>query len=73
MSYWDEVGPRLRPDSWGHRLPRVVWNRVCYAHQPELSDAWFDCVDAFRQETRQDRLFQQDLFWVVTRATDCFY
>jgi hypothetical protein len=70
---WDEVGPRLPRDSWGHRLPRVVWNRVCYAHQPDLFDAWFDCVDAFRQEAKQDRVFQQDLFWVVTRANDCFY
>ena len=41
--------------------------------QPETTDAWFDCVDAFRQETRMDRLLQQDLFWVITRANDCFY
>jgi hypothetical protein len=70
---WEEVRTRLAPDSWGLRWPRVLWNHVCYGHQPELTDAWFDCVDAFRQETGMDRLLQQDLFWVVTRATDCFY
>jgi hypothetical protein len=30
-------------------------------------------VDAFRQETKMDRLLTQDMFWVVTRALDCFY
>jgi alkylhydroperoxidase family enzyme len=70
---WEEVSPRMAPDAWGRRWPRVVWGLVCYGHQPETTDAWFDCVDAFRQETRMDRLFQQDLFWVITRANDCFY
>ena len=70
---WEEVRPRLPADSWGRRWPRVVWNLVCYGHQPDVTDAWFDCVDAFRQETRMDRLLGQDLFWVITRANDCFY
>jgi alkylhydroperoxidase family enzyme len=70
---WHEVAARITPDSWAVRWPRVLWMRVCCAHQPELSDAWFDCVDAFRQETKQDRLLQQDIFWVVTRAIECFY
>ncbi len=69
----DEVYPHLPPGSWGLRWPRVNWNLVCYGHQPELTDAWFDCVDASRQENKPDRLFANDLFWVVTRATDCFY
>src|SRR5436853_235427 len=33
---WEEVRPKLATDSWGRRWPRVVWNRVCYGHQPEL-------------------------------------
>lgn len=70
---WSEVGPKLPADSWGHRIPRVYWNQVAYAHQPEATDLWFDAVDQFRQETRMDRVFQQYLFWVVTRANDCFY
>jgi alkylhydroperoxidase family enzyme len=70
---WSEVGPRLPAESWGHRLPRVYWNRVAYAHQPEASDLWFDCVDQFRQECKMDRVLQQYVFWVVTRSIDCFY
>ena len=70
---YPEVGFRLGPDSWVRRWPRVVWGLVCYAHQPEVTDLWFDVVDAFRQESRMDRLLGQDMFWVVTRALDCFY
>jgi hypothetical protein len=70
---WKEVDARVGPDSWVRRWPRVVWGLVCYAHQPELSDLWFDAVDAFRQEAKFDRLLAQDMFWVVTRALDCFY
>jgi alkylhydroperoxidase family enzyme len=70
---WSEVGPRLPEESWGHRLPRVYWNRVAYAHQPEASDLWFDCVDQFRQESKMDRVLQQYVFWIVTRSIDCFY
>lgn len=70
---WSEVGPRLPAESWGHRLPRVYWNRVAYAHQPVATDLWFDCVDQFRQETGMDRVLQQYVFWVVTRTIDCFY
>ncbi len=70
---WKEVDARVAADSWVRRWPRVVWGLVCYAHQPELSDLWFDTVDAFRQEAKFDRLLAQDMFWVVTRALDCFY
>jgi hypothetical protein len=70
---WKEVDSRVGPDSWVRRWPRVVWGLVCYAHQPEVTDLWFDTVDAFRQESRMDRLLGQDMFWVVTRALDCFY
>lgn len=70
---WSEVGPKLDSESWGHRLPLVLWNRVAYAHQPEATDLWFDTVDQFRQESKMDRVFAQYIFWVVTRANDCFY
>jgi hypothetical protein len=51
----------------------ILWSRVCYTWQPELTEAWFACVAAFRQESRLDRVFQQCLFWVVTRSLQCFY
>jgi alkylhydroperoxidase family enzyme len=51
----------------------ILWSRVCYGFQPELTDAWFACTAAFRQEARLDRVFEQRIFWEVTRSLQCFY
>lgn len=51
----------------------ISWSRVCYGFQPELTDAWFACAVAFRQEAKLDRVFEQGVFWVVTRSLQCFY
>jgi alkylhydroperoxidase family enzyme len=51
----------------------IRWSRVCYGYQPELTDAWFACAAAFRQEAKLDRVFEQCIFWVVTRSSQCFY
>jgi alkylhydroperoxidase family enzyme len=51
----------------------IVWSRVAYGYQPELTDAWFETAGAFRQESKLDRLFQNAIFWVVTESLQCFY
>jgi alkylhydroperoxidase family enzyme len=51
----------------------IRWSRVCYGFQPELTDAWFACAGAFRQEAKLDRVFEQWIFWVVTQSLRCFY
>jgi alkylhydroperoxidase family enzyme len=51
----------------------IVWSRIAYGYQPELTDAWFDCSAAFRQESTLDPLFQNSVFWVVTDSLRCFY
>lgn len=51
----------------------ILWSRVCYGFQPELTDAWFACSGAFRQEAKLDRVFEQCVFWVVTQSLNCFY
>jgi len=51
----------------------IRWSRVCYGFQPELTDAWFACAAAFRQEAKLDPAFEQGIFWVVTRSLQCFY
>lgn len=52
---------------------RVVWSLVCAGYQPELAAAWGRCTSAFRRDAKQDRVFEESLFWVVTRSIDCFY
>jgi alkylhydroperoxidase family enzyme len=69
----DEVLKRIgagHPAAW---QADILWSRVCYGFQPELTDAWFASVAAFRQETALDRVFEQSIFWVVTRSQQCFY
>jgi hypothetical protein len=69
----DEVIRRIgqkHPAAW---QADILWSRVCYGNQPELTDAWFDCANAFRQESGLDRLFQNEIFWVVTDSVRCFY
>ena len=40
--------------------------------QPSLGPAWLDHTNV-RQRIKQDRVFEERLFWVVTRSLRCFY
>ncbi len=69
----DEVLKRVgtgHPSQW---QSDILWSRVCYGYQPELTDAWFGAVAAYRQESSLDPLFQQSIFWVVTESLQCYY
>ena len=69
----EEVARRLgegHPALW---QSGIVWSRVAYGYQPELTDAWFDCSGAFRQESSLDSDFLNSVFWVVTDSLNCFY
>lgn len=52
---------------------KIRWSLVCATYQPELASAWSACTRAFGEEAKQDRVFEESLFWVVTRTIDCFY
>ena len=52
---------------------KVAWSRVGYGYQPELTALWFQCLYAFYEESRIDPVFENAMFWVVTRTNDCFY
>jgi alkylhydroperoxidase family enzyme len=49
------------------------WGNVCHTYQPELAAAWSACVHAFSMEAEHDPVFEETLFWVVTRSLRCFY
>jgi alkylhydroperoxidase family enzyme len=55
------------------RVPKIVWSLVCGGYQPELAAAWGGNTSSFRNDAKQDRVFEESLFWVVTRSIDCFY
>jgi alkylhydroperoxidase family enzyme len=52
---------------------RIQWSLVCMGYQPELAIAWSAATRAFGEEAKQDRVFEESLFWVVTRTIRCFY
>jgi alkylhydroperoxidase family enzyme len=55
------------------RPVQIKWNLVTMGYQPELATAWSNTTRAFRQEAKQDRVFEESLFWIVTRTIHCFY
>jgi alkylhydroperoxidase family enzyme len=69
----EELHKRLGDGHPGLWQADINWSRVCYVNQPELTEAWFACAAAFRQEAGLDRVFEQSLFWIVTRSLRCFY
>ena len=71
---WDEVKKLLPAGSPPPKFPiRIQWSLVCMGYQPELAAAWSACTNAFREEAKQDMVFEESLFWVVTRTIYCFY
>ena len=69
----EELIARIGPNHSGAWQKDINWSRVCYNFQPELTEAWFDCANAFRQDAQLDRVFQNCIFWLVTKSVRCFY
>jgi alkylhydroperoxidase family enzyme len=70
---WDEARKVLPGDRVPEKPLRIKWSLVCLGYQPELAMAWSACTRAFAQDAKQDRVFEETLFWVVTRSLRCFY
>jgi alkylhydroperoxidase family enzyme len=70
---WDDVRRGLPKDYPQSRPVRIKWSLVCLGYQPEMAAAWSACTRAFGEESKQDRVFEESLFWVVTRSLNCFY
>ena len=51
----------------------IAWGAVCRTYQPELTMAWFRCHDQLMRPDSEGRIFQESVFWVVTRSQECFY
>ncbi|MFO0950123.1 MAG: hypothetical protein U0835_03025 [Isosphaeraceae bacterium] len=71
---YEEVLKKLPPEAPKPKAPvKIKWSLVCMGYQPRLAAAWSACTNAFRDEAKQDRVFEESLFWVVTRTIHCFY
>jgi len=70
----EQVLARIGDQHPGKWQNDILWSRVAYGYQPELTDAWFETVGAVRQDTPpMSPIFGNSVFWVVTQATKCFY
>ena len=70
---WDEVKDTIPEDQRPDHPIRILWTRVCRGYQPELAAGWSACTRNFAEEAKQDRVFEESLFWVITRTLHCFY
>jgi alkylhydroperoxidase family enzyme len=71
---WEDVRKALPESVSANRPPlRIKWSLTCIGYQPELAMAWGACMRAFAEDAKQDRVFEESLFWVITRTLHCFY
>jgi alkylhydroperoxidase family enzyme len=71
---YEEVLSKLPPEYPKPKSPvRIQWSLVTMGYQTELAIAWSACTRTFGEEAKQDRVFEESLFWVVTRTIHCFY
>ena len=69
---WDDVKNQI-PPAMAARPTRIVWNLVCAGYVPELAVPWNIATRTMWAETKPDRVFEESLFWVQTRAIECNY
>ncbi|WP_165220432.1 carboxymuconolactone decarboxylase family protein [Aquisphaera insulae] len=69
---WDDVKQKL-PPAMTARPIKVVWTLVCLGYVPELALPWSNATRTLWAESPTDRVFEESLFWVETRAIRCNY
>jgi hypothetical protein len=70
---WKSVEDNLPPGPKRKQPLRIQWSLVCMGYQPELAGGWSACTRMYGKEANPDRVFDESLFWVVTRSLKCFY
>jgi alkylhydroperoxidase family enzyme len=69
---WEDVKKNLPPAA-AARPTAIVWNLVCSGYVPELAIPWTRATRTLWTEKPLDRIFEESLFWVQTRAIQCNY
>jgi len=70
---WEEVSEKIPAEKRPKNPVRIRWSLVCRGYQPELAARWSACMGLFAEESQQDRVFEESVFWVITRTIHCFY
>ncbi|MFO1001257.1 MAG: hypothetical protein U0936_13010 [Planctomycetaceae bacterium] len=69
---WDEVKQKL-PPAMATRPTRIVWSLMTYGYAAELQIPWTISTRTMWAERPGNRVFEESLFWVQTRAIECSY
>lgn len=69
---WDKVKSRLPPEMTTQPT-RIVWSLMTYGYAAELQIPWSIATRTMWAEHPGNRVFEESLFWVQTRALECNY
>ena len=69
---WDDVRKNL-PPAMAAQPTTIVWSLICSGYVPELAVPWAITTRTMWAETKMDRVFEESLFWIQTRAIECNY
>jgi alkylhydroperoxidase family enzyme/thiol-disulfide isomerase/thioredoxin len=69
---WDEVKGKL-PDAMAVRPTSIRWSLINYGYAAELAIPWTLTTRTHWAECPSNRIFEESLFWVQTRAVGCNY
>ena len=69
---WDQVQGKL-PPAMSARPTRIVWSLMTYGYAAELQIPWSIATRTMWAELPGDRVFEESLFWIQTRAIECNY
>ncbi len=71
---WEEMKDRIPQQIYPVKKPiRIKWSLSVLGHQPLLGAAWLRTMKTWGRESEPDTVFNESLFWVVTRNLQCFY
>lgn len=71
---FEDVKKLLPPNAYPPgREVKIKWSLTVIGYQPTVGQAWINCLRTFGAESKQDRKYEESLFWIVTRSVDCFY
>jgi hypothetical protein len=69
---WENIKGNL-PPGYATRPTRIVWSLTCLGYAPELAVPWNIATRTMWAESKQDRVFEESLFWIQTRSIQCNY
>lgn len=69
---WDDVKGKL-PAPMAQKPTRIVWSLTNYGYAHELAIPWTIATRTHWAECPGDRILEESLFWIQTRAIGCNY